>query len=126
MRIRRSDGSGPGILRVRRGRGFSYRWSDGRRVEEPEVLERISALVLPPAWNNVWICPWPNGHIQAIGTDAAGTIVYWNEPAVALYGWKTEDAIGKNVLDVTPTQTALDEATNITVGAGMILPNQSD
>jgi DNA topoisomerase IB len=76
MRIRRSDGSGPGILRVRRGRGFSYRWSDGRRVEEPEVLERISALVLPPAWNNVWICPWPNGHIQAIGTDAAGRRQY--------------------------------------------------
>ena len=41
-------------------------------MTEPEVLARIKALVLPPAWQDVWICPWPNGHIQAVGTDAAG------------------------------------------------------
>ena len=39
--------------------GFSYQWSDGRPVTEPEVLARIKALVLPPAWQDVWICPWP-------------------------------------------------------------------
>jgi DNA topoisomerase IB len=40
-------------------------------------LDRISALAIPPAWQDVWICPWPNGHIQAIGTDAAGRRQYW-------------------------------------------------
>jgi DNA topoisomerase IB len=50
--------------------------SDGRRVTEPEVLQRIKALVVPPAWRDVWICPRPNGHIQAMGTDAAGRRQY--------------------------------------------------
>jgi DNA topoisomerase I len=45
-------------------------------VTEPGVLARIQALVLPPAWEDVWICPWPNGHIQPIGTDAAGRRQY--------------------------------------------------
>jgi DNA topoisomerase-1 len=49
---------------------------DGNRVSEREVLDRISALAIPPAWQEVWICPWPNGHIQAIGTDAAGRRQY--------------------------------------------------
>jgi DNA topoisomerase IB len=75
-RLRRVDCSGPGIRRVRRGRGFSYEWQDGRRVDDPDVLERISALVLPPAWTDVWICPHPRGHIQAMGTDAAGRRQY--------------------------------------------------
>jgi DNA topoisomerase-1 len=76
MRLRRVDCAGPGIIRKRRGRGFTYQWSDGRTVTEPEVLARIRGLVLPPAWQDVWICPWPNGHIQAIGTDAAGRRQY--------------------------------------------------
>jgi DNA topoisomerase I len=76
VRLRRSDCAGPGIRRVRRGRGFSYRYADGSPVLEDDVLERITALVLPPAWQDVWICPWPNGHIQAIGTDAAGRRQY--------------------------------------------------
>ena len=75
-RLRRVDCAGPGITRVRRGRGFSYVWHDGRKVDEPDVLERISALVLPPAWVDVWICPHPRGHIQAVGTDAAGRRQY--------------------------------------------------
>ena len=75
-RLRRADCSGPGILRRRRGRGFTYEWPDGTKVTDPAVLERISTLVLPPAWDQVWICPWPNGHIQAIGTDAAGRRQY--------------------------------------------------
>jgi DNA topoisomerase IB len=48
----------------------------GERVDEPEVLERIRELVIPPAWENVWICPYPYGHIQAVGTDAAGRRQY--------------------------------------------------
>lgn len=75
-RLRRSDCSAPGIKRVRRGKGFAYLWADGRRVVEPDVLQRIADLVLPPAWTDVWICPFPNGHIQAIGTDAAGRRQY--------------------------------------------------
>jgi DNA topoisomerase IB len=75
-RLRRVDCAGPGIVRRRRGRGFSYHWPDGRTVTEPDVLARIRALVLPPAWTDVWICPLPNGHIQAIGTDVAGRRQY--------------------------------------------------
>ena len=75
-RLRRADCSGPGILRRRRGRGFTYEWPDGSRVTDPDVLARITTLVLPPAWDQVWICPWPNGHIQAVGTDAAGRRQY--------------------------------------------------
>src|SRR5438270_14085516 len=48
-----------------------------------------------------------------IGTDAAGTIVYWNEGAAFLYGWEPEEALGRNVLDVTPTRNSADEAAQI-------------
>jgi DNA topoisomerase IB len=75
-RLRRSDTRGIGINRRRRGRGFSYTWSTGQRVTDTDVIERIEALAIPPAWREVWICPWPNGHIQAIGTDAAGRRQY--------------------------------------------------
>jgi DNA topoisomerase IB len=75
-RLRRSDCSGPGILRRRRGRGFSYEDADGERVADAETLERIGALAIPPAWEDVWICPDPMGHIQATGTDAAGRKQY--------------------------------------------------
>lgn len=75
MRLRRSDPSGPGVRRVRRGKGFSYHTVSGEPVT-PEDLERIRALVIPPAWRDVWISPHPNGHIQAVGTDAAGRRQY--------------------------------------------------
>ncbi len=76
MRLQRSACDGPGISRRRQGSGFVYLYSDGRRVTEPEVLQRIKALVVPPAWRDVWICPRANGHIQAMGTDAAGRRQY--------------------------------------------------
>jgi DNA topoisomerase IB len=75
-RLRRSDCSGPGIRRRRRGKGFEYIDGDGRPVREPEVLERIRELGIPPAWKDVWICPYPLGHLQATGTDAAGRKQY--------------------------------------------------
>ncbi|HEY5336139.1 MAG TPA: DNA topoisomerase IB [Mycobacteriales bacterium] len=75
-RLRRSDSAGRGFARVRRGRGFSYLDEDGQPISDPDVRARIEALVLPPAWNDVWICPWPNGHIQATGVDAAGRRQY--------------------------------------------------
>ncbi len=76
MRLRRSELSGPGITRKRRGKGFSYHAPDGKPLEDPATLQRIKELVIPPAWKNVWICPHPNGHIQAVGTDVAGRRQY--------------------------------------------------
>jgi DNA topoisomerase IB len=73
-RLRRSDPAGPGIRRQRWGRGFRYRTGD--EPVDQEALARIRALVIPPAWEDVWICPHPNGHIQAVGTDAAGRKQY--------------------------------------------------
>jgi DNA topoisomerase-1 len=75
-RLRRADCSGPGIRRLRRGRGFSYEEEDGERIVDREVLERIRELAIPPAWQKVWICPDPGGHIQATGIDAAGRKQY--------------------------------------------------
>lgn len=75
-RTRRSDCNAPGITRRRRGRGFSYYWPDGSPVDDPQVVDRIKALAIPPAWTEVWICPWPNGHLQATGTDKAGRRQY--------------------------------------------------
>jgi DNA topoisomerase IB len=72
----RSDLSVPGIRRRRCGRGFRYLGPDAAAVRDPETLTRIRTLVIPPAWEDVWICPDPNGHIQAVGTDAAGRRQY--------------------------------------------------
>jgi DNA topoisomerase I len=81
MRLRRSNSAGPGIRRVRSGRGFSYRDAAGAPVTDPELLDRIAGLVIPPAWNEVWIAPYANGHIQATGVDAAGRRQYLYHPA---------------------------------------------
>lgn len=75
-RLKRVDCADPGIRRIRRGRGFSYVDCDGVRIDDPSVLQRIADLVIPPAWEDVWICTAPNGHIQATGTDAAGRRQY--------------------------------------------------
>jgi DNA topoisomerase I len=70
------DCSGPGIRRRRRGKGFEYLDEEDRRITEPSVIERIRELAIPPAWADVWICPYPTGHIQATGLDAAGRKQY--------------------------------------------------
>lgn len=75
-RTRRVDCSGPGIARLRRGRGFSYVGADGERIEDDATVDRIRALAIPPAWTEVWICSDPLGHIQATGVDAAGRKQY--------------------------------------------------
>jgi DNA topoisomerase-1 len=80
IRLRRSDPTGPGIRRRRRGRGFEYVDADGNRVDDPEVLQRVNELVIPPAWRDVWICPYPGGHIQATGVDARGRKQYLYHP----------------------------------------------
>lgn len=80
MRLRRSSISGPGLRRVRRGRGFSYYDTDGAALSDGAARQRVVDLVIPPAWKKVWVCPYPNGHIQAVGTDAAGRRQYMYHP----------------------------------------------
>jgi DNA topoisomerase I len=75
-RLRRVDCAGPGLSRRRRGRGFEYLDVDGNRIKDAETLARVKALVIPPAWEEVWICPHPNGHLQAVGRDDAGRRQY--------------------------------------------------
>ncbi len=74
-RLRRSDTSAAGLRRAPRGRGFRYRTAAGSPVTGAD-LDRIRQLVIPPAWTDVWICPFPNGHLQATGVDAAGRRQY--------------------------------------------------
>ena len=75
-RLRRSDPTSKGCTRRRAGRGFSYLDEHGRRITDPETLTRIKSLAIPPAWTDVWISPFPHGHIQALGTDDAGRRQY--------------------------------------------------
>jgi len=79
-RLRHSSTSGPGIHRIRAGRGFWYRDERGERITDPVLIDRIEALVIPPAWQDVWIAPFANGHIQATGIDAAGRRQYLYHP----------------------------------------------
>ncbi len=75
-RLRTVSPSTKGLTRRRAGKGFVYLDHTGDRVTDPEVVERIRSLAIPPAWKDVWICPFPNGHIQAVGTDDAGRRQY--------------------------------------------------
>ena len=79
MRLRRADPNRPGYGRRGHGRGFAYVDAAGHRLKADEV-ERIRALVIPPAWKDVWISPDPRGHIQATGVDAAGRKQYLYHP----------------------------------------------
>jgi DNA topoisomerase IB len=79
-RLRRSDPAVPGIRRQRHGRGFRYIDEEGRPVTDEAVLQRIAELVIPPAWKDVWICPYPGGHIQATGVDEKGRKQYLYHP----------------------------------------------
>lgn len=79
-RLRRVDPASAGIRRVGAGRGFTYKDATGEVVRDADLRERIAALAIPPAWTDVWICPYPNGHIQATGLDAAGRRQYLYHP----------------------------------------------
>lgn len=74
--LRYSTDDRPGLTRHRAGKGFSYRDTDGNVIRDPDTLERIRKIVIPPAWTDVWISPWPNGHLQATGRDARGRKQY--------------------------------------------------
>jgi DNA topoisomerase IB len=79
-RTRRVSPDRPGWTRRRQGRGFSYFDEHGRPLTGDD-LARCKALAIPPAWRDVWICPLPNGHLQALGTDDAGRRQYLYHPA---------------------------------------------
>jgi DNA topoisomerase-1 len=79
-RLRHSDSSGRGLRRLRAGRGFTYKDVDGKTVTDPALRARIEHLGIPPAWTDVWIAPYANGHIQATGVDAAGRTQYIYHP----------------------------------------------
>jgi DNA topoisomerase-1 len=71
-RLRYVSDASPGIIRRRNGKGFIYVAPDGRVIRDPDQLKRIRSLAVPPAWRDVWICPLPDGHLQATGRDARG------------------------------------------------------
>jgi DNA topoisomerase IB len=106
----RVDPASPGLGRRRRGRGFSYLDIDGTPIDDPAQLARIKALVIPPAWQDVWICPDPDGHIQATGVDAAGRrqYRYHDDWRVARDRVKHDRvlALGRGMADVRAAVTA--------------------
>lgn len=76
-KLLRADTEEPGITRRRCGRGFVYiDEATGQKITDPDTLQRIRDLVIPPAWKEIWICPDPRGHIQVLGTDEAGRRQY--------------------------------------------------
>jgi DNA topoisomerase IB len=95
-RLRRISCSAPGLTRRRRGKGFSYLDAAGSPVTDAAVLARIESLVIPPAWQDVWICPIANGHVQATGVDARGRRQYRYHDA-----WRLQRDLAKHdrVLD---------------------------
>ncbi|HET6779442.1 MAG TPA: DNA topoisomerase IB [Gemmatimonadales bacterium] len=70
----------PGIRRRRAGKGFTYVGPDGKTIQDAKEVARIRSLAIPPAYTDVWICPSPNGHIQATGRDARGRKQYRYHP----------------------------------------------
>jgi DNA topoisomerase I len=82
--LKRVNCTGPGIARRRHGRGFRYIHPNGQPVRDDATLERIRSLAIPPAWQDVWICPLEDGHLQAVGVDAAGRKQYLYHEA-----WRT-------------------------------------
>jgi len=79
-RLRRTSRNDPGWTRRRAGKGFVYLDQSGDRLG-PEDSQRVKDLVIPPAWRDVWVTPYPHGHLQACGTDDAGRVQYLYHPA---------------------------------------------
>ena len=70
--LRHVNDSTSGFTREKAGKDFQYRDTRGRLIRAPEIIRRIQALAIPPAWEKVWICPSDNGHLQATGRDVRG------------------------------------------------------
>lgn len=79
-RLRYVSDQAPGWTRVRRGKSFAYLDAAGRKITDDATLKRIASLAIPPAYRDVWICPLPNGHVQATGRDARGRKQYRYHP----------------------------------------------
>lgn len=121
----------PGIHREKAGKGYKYTRADGSKLSESDVLKRIKALATPPAWIDVWICPWADGHIQATGRDAKGRKQYRYharfrevrestkyEHVVAFAGAlpSIREKVGQHMAKVLATVVHLLESTLIRVG----------
>jgi DNA topoisomerase-1 len=78
--LRHADDTKPGYTRERDGNGFIYFDVNGRRIVDEREIQRINSLAIPPAYENVWICPDPRGHLQATGRDARGRKQYRYHP----------------------------------------------
>ncbi len=78
--LRYVSDDGPGIRRKKAGKGFSYLGLNGQPIRDKAIIERIHSLAIPPAYQNVWICPDPRGHIQATGFDERGRKQYRYHP----------------------------------------------
>lgn len=117
VRLRRADPARPGWTRRRAGRGFTYLDEHGRRLSA-EDAQRCRDLAIPPAWTDVWICPWPNGHLQAVGTDAAGRRQYLYHPQ---WRQRRDEAKFARVLQVGATLPAA----RATVAEHLALPGMA-
>ncbi|CAL9627060.1 hypothetical protein SUDANB176_05983 [Streptomyces sp. enrichment culture] len=107
MRLHHSRPTDPGYRRLRHGRGFRYLDTRGEPLRDPAELARIRELAIPPAWREVWICARANGHLQAVGTDAAGRRQYLYHPR---FRAEQERAKHEHVLDVAEVLPAVREA----------------
>ncbi|MCK8678817.1 DNA topoisomerase IB [Streptomyces lichenis] len=106
MRLHHSRPTDPGYGRRHHGRGFRYLTPGGTPLRDKAQLARIKALVIPPAWREVWICTRANGHLQAVGTDAAGRRQYLYHPQ---FRAEQEAAKHEHVLDVAEVLPAVRE-----------------
>ncbi len=79
-RLRTVSPNSPGFSRRRAGSGWTFLDKTGERITDPDEIERIKSRAIPPAWQDVWISPYPNGHLQAVGTDDAGRRQYLYHP----------------------------------------------
>jgi DNA topoisomerase I len=105
----------PGVRRRRSGTGFYYMRPDGSRLSDPAALKRIRSLAIPPAWTDVWICPFDDGHLQATGRDAKGRKQYRYHPRFRAVRDSTKYEHVISFADALP-------AIRAKVGAHMALP----
>ncbi|OII68216.1 MULTISPECIES: DNA topoisomerase IB [unclassified Streptomyces] len=115
MRLTHVRPTDPGHTRVRHGRGFRYLDPAGRPLRDPAEVARIKALVIPPAWRDVWICTRPEGHLQAVGTDAAGRRQYLYHP---VFRARQEETKHDHVLEVAEALPRVREAVEAGIGDG--------
>ena len=98
----------PGISRRRAGKGWSFSSPDGSRIVDPNERDRITALVVPPAWTDVWICPDPKGHIQVTARDAKGRKQYRYHPE---YRQARDQSKFRRIFEFSEALPALREST---------------